>query len=791
VNSATKDPEVVKKWFGAYPDINYAVAGGDDSNLSLYDFDDLYDDDTNVDYSEAQFPGLHQSFRVRSGRVLKPGQVGGFHLYAAGACQSRALFADAAFPLTTRPGVKKDGSPLVDKNGNPMMQTFDNHDRLVVNGRVTIGEVRSRGEYVVGYGSHHKSGRDYELVIDAPLFPNPIQDVKVVHNTPAIGTAQQNEIAGYVENAFGKAKIEYKARQDYQGGFKWLVTCPWEHEHTGGKSLEDGGSSSAVFMAASGALGYRCLHAHCQSLRNWEQFRAQLRYLAGCKLSFKAKSAKSAPQTAADPNKESGPSPTAPEAVTTPTAEHRYPIEVWDGTLFQEYVALCRTNNHLPLEFFIEALKTVVGAICGHRIVPEDNFGQESRSYSTFLSLHAGDGKSETSKWTMNMMRATGLLYDSERPPLELQNIGAYIDTFASGRGMVEAFFRHPRILQWYDELSVMVEKFSITGSGASFMGLQTDLFESNFPPKSRIGGTKARPAGASLTCHNSVLACTIKEKRDAMYATSGAENSGWFPRENLIVTGEIEQVARLRVPDLTEIGEKLKNKILPLEYRRVLTFYSAAAQQLLDDWFLEMRQRTKNDSDDVKGRINVLAQRNASMLAWLLSDADQDQTLYGAEEDPEISYSPIDVRAEITEDTVRRAILLAEYTLAVRRDNQPIVADNTWAKCENIIKKHLCQRTRMARNVLYREANLSRFGIKIVNASLLNLVQGKLICIRNKPDVSVTGQGGSISDEEAVKLPNSIFQWMGDGRTTDDGWKEARGGDRKSPYFRPAAGKS
>jgi hypothetical protein len=53
VNSATKEPEVIKKWFAAYPDINYAVAGGDTSNLSFYDYDDLYDDDTNVDYPES------------------------------------------------------------------------------------------------------------------------------------------------------------------------------------------------------------------------------------------------------------------------------------------------------------------------------------------------------------------------------------------------------------------------------------------------------------------------------------------------------------------------------------------------------------------------------------------------------------------------------------------------------------------------------------------------------------------------------------------------------------------
>jgi hypothetical protein len=364
-----------------------------------------------------------------------------------------------------------------------------------------------------------------------------------------------------------------------------------------------------------------------------------------------------------------------------------------------------------------------------------------------------------------------------------LRNIGAYRDTFASGRGVVEAFFLHPRILQWYDELSVMVEKFGIVGSGASFMGLQTEMFESNLPPRSRIGGTPHRPVAAPPTCHNSILSCTVKKKRDLMYTNSNAENSGWFPRENLIVTGEVELVARLDVPNLTEIGEKLKNKILPLEHHCVRMVYPPASQKVMDDWFLDLRQRTKDESDDLWGRLNVLVQRNVSVLAWLLSS--DSEALFETEESSE-SYSSEDVRIEVTEDIVRRAILLAEYTLAVRRANQPLDGDNSYAKCENIIKKYLCQRGRMIRRTLYRYAHLSRFGIRIVNNSLLNLIQDGTICIPNKPNEEFNGRMTPMSDEKAVKLPTTVFQWVGDGRKKDEGWRETRGGDRKSPYFKP-----
>ena len=287
VNSASKDPETIKSWFAQRPNCNYAVAGGDNSDLAFFDYDDLYETDTGVDYPASDYPEIYEAFRVRSGRILKPGQIGGFHLYTRGACTSRALFADAALPLTEKPGVNKSGEPLLNKAGKPISQTFDRYNRLVVNGRVTIGEIRSRGEYVIGPGSNHKSGRPYEIVNDAPLVENPARNTEIVDASPAIGTEEQNMIAGYIESAFEKSGIDFTARTQYQNGFKWLIDCPWEHEHTSGKSIRNGGSSSAVFMASSGALGYRCLHAHCQSTRNWKELREWMEQQVGERLEFR------------------------------------------------------------------------------------------------------------------------------------------------------------------------------------------------------------------------------------------------------------------------------------------------------------------------------------------------------------------------------------------------------------------------------------------------------------------------------------------------------------------------
>ena len=204
----------------------------------------------------------------------------------------------------------------------------------------------------------------------------------------------------------------------------------------------------------------------------------------------------------------------------------------------------------------------------------------------------------------------------------------------------------------------------------------------------------------------------------------------------------------------------------------------------MLDDWFEELQQRTKEESDDVWGRLNVLAQRNISILTWLLMDDTEARFDLG---DPEGIST--DVRVETTEDIVRRAILLAEYTLEVRRANPILEGKNDWAAVDNILKKHLMKRSRTSYHTLYREAHMAEYGVRMMWKSLLNLIEGKLIFIWNKPDIEVNGRTVPMSDEAAVKLPTSIFQWVGDGRRNDQGWKETRGGDRRSPYaYKPKA---
>jgi hypothetical protein len=275
VLDATTDTEAIKSWWSKNPNYNYGVAGGDASNLVIYDFDECTPEEF------AAYSNQPETFEVRTGRALKPHFIPGTHRYFNGSCRNRILFAPAVEPITERQAIdKKTGELRFLDNGDPLIQSYDRYDRLVVGGRVPIGEIRSRGYYVCGVGSVHPSGQPYTIVRDVPLAVSPLQDVEEVHEYAVAESDTLESIAGYIESAFDESRINYKRdRLGYRGGVRWWIDCPWRYQHTNQKSIDDGNTSSSVIMAASGAIQYVCQHAHCLDTRQWkvEQGKESLR----------------------------------------------------------------------------------------------------------------------------------------------------------------------------------------------------------------------------------------------------------------------------------------------------------------------------------------------------------------------------------------------------------------------------------------------------------------------------------------------------------------------------------
>ena len=118
VDMASNDEAQIRAWWAVDPNFNPAIALGP-SNLVVFDFDTI-----------PPFADLAPTYTVRTGRALVNG-VGGLQLYYTGAC--------------------------------------DTHDIKDDKGE-TVGEVRSRGAYVMAAGCiHPKTGNPYVVISDVPL----------------------------------------------------------------------------------------------------------------------------------------------------------------------------------------------------------------------------------------------------------------------------------------------------------------------------------------------------------------------------------------------------------------------------------------------------------------------------------------------------------------------------------------------------------------------------------------------------------------------------------------------
>jgi hypothetical protein len=75
-----------------------------------------------------------------------------------------------------------------------------------------------------------------------------------------------DESAAKMEKFLAAAGIKHGKRKVHSAGYKWIVECPFNVDHTG--------TSCAVFILADGRFGFKCLHDGCLD-NHWQEFRSQ------------------------------------------------------------------------------------------------------------------------------------------------------------------------------------------------------------------------------------------------------------------------------------------------------------------------------------------------------------------------------------------------------------------------------------------------------------------------------------------------------------------------------------
>jgi hypothetical protein len=569
-----------------------------------------------------------------------------------------------------------------------------------------IGSFRQNNAYVCSPGSiHEKTGLPYTLINDVPLTPIPTKLIEWLQS-------QRTKAEPAAAAASGDGPIPDGSRDD-------VLTS------IAGGLREKGMNYDEIYLVVSRQNQERCrppkddadIKRICKSVCRYAAGTLGPTTLIGGKLPGQnvAQSHAHANAAQAQSNVEVITAEALAEMqkkVVAPKGVVEYPYWAWEGTLFQDFADLCSEGNVIPKEFFIESVKTVVGAICGHRIYPYKTASQESRFY-TVLMGPGGGGKSSAIKWAKDLFTGTGMLHELSQTGAYMM-IGAAQGSFASASGLVKnGFSKHARILQVYDEFTTLIEKFAIPGSGGAFLDAMNQLFESGMMQQLH---TKEKSDNVVTTyVHNSILAATTPRRWDSAFTKTSAEGSGFFQRLNFVANPSEDRVPVLRDPDLSALRDRFVRKIQPLEYQVAVVGMRAEAEEMLKLWYDKKKIEWQGVSEDITGRIQVMVHRNASILAWLMSGEELP--------DAENAHMPIEVICD--EDIIERAIALAEYEVFVRKMYRPVEVANDFARIEASIRRHFVNTGGVptTRNQLRQSVHGDRFGIKMFNDAIVNLL--------------------------------------------------------------------
>lgn len=419
------------------------------------------------------------------------------------------------------------------------------------------------------------------------------------------------------------------------------------------------------------------------------------------------------------------PPETTPDAPQVTDDEIPYPLDVWDGTAYGEYAKICGHGNYIPKELFVESLKTYVGAVVGDQIqLPSSPTG--CRFYTVFI-LGGGKGKSTAFEYAHNFL-GSDLLFTGGTPIY--QNIGAYCGPFGSANGLekaVDAGFS--RVIIEEDEISTLVEKTAIAGSGQAYLNTLNKLNDSNRFVKSLTKTAKISEV-SDRKVHLSIIGATTTSKWQTMFTTVGTVGSGFYQRLN--ITRPDDKDIRKVILDpidkpIRELRESLRTKILALEHNPVTCGYTIEARERYTE---EVNQLGNDMHEDVKGRIDSLVQKNAMHLAWLLDRKDE----HG-------NY-------QIDTDILERAFRLAEYTLQVKAHSKPIEAENPEARHVLIVAQAMERKKYCSKTELSRAIHAERWGPEKFDRALSTLRGCDSVDVVNVPN----GKG----------RPSKYIRWIG-----------------------------
>jgi hypothetical protein len=376
----------------------------------------------------------------------------------------------------------------------------------------------------------------------------------------------------------------------------------------------------------------------------------------------------------------------------------RFPVQVISGVA-GEFAKLYSAYMESPIEFFYMAFLTCFGSVLAGRLTLASEISQQPRLYVMLLGESADVRKSTAIKKTVEFFDvffeeffdvfAVALL-----PPRLNVSWGV-----GSAEGLQKSLNESSPLLLAIDEFKAFVGKCKVQAS--VLLPCVNTLFESN-----EYENSTAKSSIELRGVHLSILAACTVETYNRTWDSSFTDIG--FTNRLFIVPASGEK--RFSIP--RKIPEE-KKRLIKLWLKGLFHFVgegleldmTEGARNRYDNWYtnLERSVHTK--------RLDTYASRFMLLLA--------------------VNES----KTEIDEEIVEKAIALADWQLAMRRQYDPIDAETKVAAMEEKIRRRLNVKPHSDRE-LRQHCNANRYGIRIYQWALDNLKSVREVSIDSEAKV-------------------------------------------------------
>jgi hypothetical protein len=352
------------------------------------------------------------------------------------------------------------------------------------------------------------------------------------------------------------------------------------------------------------------------------------------------------------------------------------------GGLAGEFADLYSSYLESPWTFFAFNFLTCLGSFISERITLASEISPQPRFYTVNLGESADDRKSESIKKTISF-------FESALSQGEFKICHGVGSAEGLARKLGETEQGSKKLLLVYDELKSFVGKAMI--EGATLLPAVNTFFESNkFHSATKTHSIELNDVFLSLLGASTLE--TFSRMWTPAFLDIGFLNRLWLVRDHgerrfsipkEIPSSEIKSLHR-------KLGDLLKK--FPDTIKLPIT---EKAREIFDEWYFNLEPSPFTKRLDTYGlRLMILLTVNEG---W----------------------------KEVTEETAAKVVELLQWQLKVRREVDPIDAEGSIARMEQMIRRTLSAGPLPKRDLL-RKINYQRAGIFVWSSAIRNLQAAK-----------------------------------------------------------------